>query len=412
MINNTDISIQGGQIIHMSFKGRNPEMVRMVLEEISNKFVEDIQKSMRMDAKANVDTLATQVEKFEDALEEAKEEYKNFQQENIDVLPGKTTVNKYLGLRDQAQAKIEENLQQQKVTQTIIQSLKGQLQGIEEKHVEKKEISNPELDREQENLKNLNDQLNTLSITFTEQHPRIKSLKNLISEQEKKIAKLRESIQEKPYEEVVQANPVYEELRLRLASAEVEKERLKTEYESLKANYEGYQKKAELIPENEKKLTQYQMDLDNAKAQYIRFSSEKEKADQLLEKVIQENLGNLQIQDPASKPRDPVEPKPEKIIMLGLMLAFVTGTGAIFLVEYLDHSLRSADEVRRFVGIPVLGSVSIINTKRDIMLKKVKRIVFISFLVVAVLGAGYAGYKFKDRIKARVEAWSQAQFPV
>jgi hypothetical protein len=31
---------------------------------------------------------------------------------------------------------------------------------------------------------------------------------------------------------------------------------------------------------------------------------------------------------------------------------------------------------------------------------------------VVLAGAGYAGYKFKDRIKARVEAWSETQFPV
>jgi protein tyrosine kinase modulator len=412
MINNTSISIQAGQIIRMTFKGRDPQKVQEVLEVISNKFVENIEGSMMKEAVANYETLSAQAKKFSSLLEEANNEYMKFQQDNIDVLPGKGTVNKYLSLRDQAQANIKKNIQQQKVTQTIIQTLKSQLQGIEEKHIEKKEISNPELDLELENLKILNDQFNKLSITFTPQHPRIKSLKNLITEQEKKIAKIRESIQDKPYEEVVQSNPVYEELRLKLASAEVEKERLKTEYESLKVSYEDYEEKAKKIPANEKELNELQMALDNARSQFIRFSSEKEKAYQLMEKVDQENLGNLHIQDPASKPRDPVEPNPDKIILLGLMLAFVTGIGAIFLVEYLDHSLRSADEVRRFVGIPVLGTVSVINTKRDLMLKKAKIVVFVSFLIVVLAGAGYAGYKFKDRIKARVEAWSETQFPV
>jgi succinoglycan biosynthesis transport protein ExoP len=43
------------------------------------------------------------------------------------------------------------------------------------------------------------------------------------------------------------------------------------------------------------------------------------------------------------------------------------------LVEHLDHSVKSSDELARLTGLPVLGSITRIQTKEDISQARRKR---------------------------------------
>lgn len=71
------------------------------------------------------------------------------------------------------------------------------------------------------------------------------------------------------------------------------------------------------------------------------------------------SVQNVQVIDPAIVPAKPVAVSPNK--KLNVAIAFILGlmvsVGIAFLLEYLDTRLKNEDEVRRYLGLPVLGSV-------------------------------------------------------
>ena len=58
--------------------------------------------------------------------------------------------------------------------------------------------------------------------------------------------------------------------------------------------------------------------------------------------------------EPPSRPSSPIVPLN---IFLSVVLGFMAGTGLAFFVEYLDVSIKTVDEVEKYLGLPVLAVV-------------------------------------------------------
>ncbi len=53
----------------------------------------------------------------------------------------------------------------------------------------------------------------------------------------------------------------------------------------------------------------------------------------------------------------PIKPKKLKVIGIGILLSLVTGIALALLLDYLDHTLHTTEEVDRYVGLRVLASI-------------------------------------------------------
>ena len=65
----------------------------------------------------------------------------------------------------------------------------------------------------------------------------------------------------------------------------------------------------------------------------------------------------LIIQTPATAPTSPVSSRPLLNIAMGLVLGAILGVGAAFAREYLDNRVKSPEQVRRLLGVPVIGAL-------------------------------------------------------
>ena len=66
---------------------------------------------------------------------------------------------------------------------------------------------------------------------------------------------------------------------------------------------------------------------------------------------------NVRIVDPARVPVAPSSPKKLRNLLLALFLGLFGGIGLAFLMEYLDNSVKTSEDIERYAKLPTLGIV-------------------------------------------------------
>jgi uncharacterized protein involved in exopolysaccharide biosynthesis len=66
----------------------------------------------------------------------------------------------------------------------------------------------------------------------------------------------------------------------------------------------------------------------------------------------------IKVISPAVQPTDPIKPKKRLNVALAVFLGIFGGIGLAFLLDFFDHTINSPEELERYTGITVIGSVS------------------------------------------------------
>jgi len=73
---------------------------------------------------------------------------------------------------------------------------------------------------------------------------------------------------------------------------------------------------------------------------------------------------NVVVMDPAVEPVDPVKPRKAMNTAIAFVLGLMAAVGLAFLLEYLDTTLKSADDVTRHLGLPVLAVIPALDVEQ------------------------------------------------
>jgi tyrosine-protein kinase Etk/Wzc len=76
-------------------------------------------------------------------------------------------------------------------------------------------------------------------------------------------------------------------------------------------------------------------------------------------------LANVSVVDPAVIPRDFVEPNIPRKFVWALLLASILGVGMAFFLEYLDTTVKTAEQLQRITDLTFLGTVYHANSGSD-----------------------------------------------
>lgn len=61
--------------------------------------------------------------------------------------------------------------------------------------------------------------------------------------------------------------------------------------------------------------------------------------------------------DPANRPVTPITDDQNKIMLIAVFGGLGCGIGAVYMLEFFDHSFKSVDEIETFLGLNVLGTI-------------------------------------------------------
>ncbi len=73
---------------------------------------------------------------------------------------------------------------------------------------------------------------------------------------------------------------------------------------------------------------------------------------------------NIQVLDPAEIPSRPFRPRPLLNLSLAVLIGLLGGVGLAFFQEHLDNTLKSPDDVERYLRLATLGALPQLRTRR------------------------------------------------
>ena len=229
-------------------------------------------------------------------------------------------------------------------------------------------------------IADLKDKLNTLLIDSTEEHPMVKELRAQINQKMEELKKDNLQFSEDAKLSVGSTNPLIDQIQKTLDSIGGDK----AATDSAKAEVAGEAQdfyKVALIDK-----------LDNVMARDVNVNETIYNT--LLQRLetakITQRLQSSQegtkytIIDPPRVPLAPIEPNVLLVIAVGIFLGIAFGAGLIFMSEFLDKSFLNVQEASEFLGVPLLGVISKINTEESLSAVKEKN----RWILFGMLGAG------------------------
>ena len=204
---------------------------------------------------------------------------------------------------------------------------------------------NPHIEVLKKRLTDLSLQLTRATSDLTERHPQVLSLKEQI--------KMAEAELNKEIEVYRSSAPGLTGLQREIAS-------LEAHLKGVNADIDRYFKAFWELPDKAYKQAGLDMELNVAQQSYSSL------LDSLYQTGMAEatTLSQIRVVEPAVAPLFPASPNKALNGALGLFMGLVFGFGLAFVREYLDDTIRTAEDVNEFRPIALLGTVPIFKPKK------------------------------------------------
>jgi tyrosine-protein kinase Etk/Wzc len=153
-----------------------------------------------------------------------------------------------------------------------------------------------------------------------------------------------------------------------IAKAEIEENILSAKVKSLEEAVEDYNTSMAHLPDTEVELARLTRNFTINEKIYSMLIEKFEDA-----KIVEKSkIGNVRIIEEALTPESPISPNKKMNMLIALVLGAGMGFGIALLLHSLDSKIRTFDDVRKFVGLKVLGTIPYIH-KSDTELDEIEK---------------------------------------
>lgn len=134
---------------------------------------------------------------------------------------------------------------------------------------------------------------------------------------------------------------------------------IESQIAEMREGMEGLQKKLDTLPEEELRFIRLSRQR-SANEEIHEMLLRRYKEAQISEAVVSENVSIL---DPAIPPNRPISGNKKKKTLIGVFIGLCLGVGLVLLLEVSDKSIKTREDVKRYLKLPILGIIP--NVKFD-----------------------------------------------
>jgi polysaccharide chain length determinant protein (PEP-CTERM system associated) len=253
-----------------------------------------------------------------------------------------------------------------------------------------------------EQLETARTALADLETRLTAEHPDVVRAKRTVQELEKKVAS--EAAQRRAATDtpVTRLTPAEVAQRNRIREIQHEIENLNNQINEkqatqaqVTATIASYQRKIAAVPLHEAALTELMRDYETLQKSYTSLLTRKEESKTAADLERRQIGEQFKILDPAREPEKPFSPNRMMLDAMGAVLGLILGLGFTALLEYLDSTLKTEDDVVQVLMLPVLALIPNMPSPAEVRLQQRRRAIFLSFVAAGVVVmSAMAAWKF------------------
>lgn len=385
-------------IYTITFSDESPDLAKRVVQSMLTIFVESNLGASRQDQDSAERFLQREIKDYERRLIESERKTKDFQMRNLDMLSEKGSYYQRLKQAKDDLIAATENLA---IATSKRDEITSQMEYLESEGanlpafrtwVEK----SAKTETSQMDLKvaELESQIDELLLRYTEIHPEIIAMRRALGRLKRQRDEQRAQLQkEKSTDEVAVAqslneNPIYQEMRLRLADAESDLASHDTRVTTLRDRIERFQTAVDEVLQIEAEQKQLNRDYETLKGNHQQLVGRMEQARLTREVDTSVDTVRFRTLDPPKVPQDPSGP--DRIGMSAGVFggALVSGLAVAFLLAQLRPVFFDRRQLTEITGIPVIGSVNMIWTPRQRLRDRISGIAFTLMFIGLLAGFG------------------------
>ncbi len=338
--NRTEITLWGGNILKVAMTDKDPVMAAQMVNRLADIYVLESRSLKKKSADERKNIIKERLDHAKDEFEQAREELREFRSSHYVSLDTETKAQM------DEKNRIESELRTYESARDALKTLLDKINSIGTA------IEN------QKDLKYVYSQLATLA-TF-DNNPRMGFLKQELADLQKQYDEKVKTYTEK-HETVIEIlqNIMQSQSKIKL-EAEVHSENLNRKINQLGDRLASLDfKLKQQLPSEQLKLQeledQYQAKLDLYNQLYSQY--------QLAELQEVAETEDVDILDPALVPDFPVNRDRKKQAIIGVLFSIVLGVGVAFGLDFLDKSIKTVDDVKKFLKLEVIGAIPTIDFK-------------------------------------------------
>jgi capsular polysaccharide biosynthesis protein len=157
-------------------------------------------------------------------------------------------------------------------------------------------------------------------------------------------------------DETTDSNPTYQWVDAELAKAQSELSSEQARAAALSRSVDAYEKQASDLDQQEVIQEGLLRDKNAQEANYMLYMRKQEEA-RISDALDESRIINVAVVEPVMVPMVPSRSRP-LVLLFGFLAAIVFSLGAAVVAEYLDPSLRTSEDIKEFLDLPVLASLS------------------------------------------------------
>lgn len=340
---------QGSDILQIRATSPDPEEAMMMANTLSEIMVDQNQTQMRAEYKSARIFLEDQMKKVKERYNTAFLKITDFkkQEKTLDLkIETKLAAEKMAELLKQK----EDNIIDLAQAQAKLSRLKEQLGKQRPDFLSASTLKeSPQIEILKKRLMELRLQLSQATAELTENHPEVQSLRGQINVAE---AELKKEVE------------VYRSSAPELGALERQIASLEAHLKAVTAGIDKFFKAFEKLPDKVFKQASLDMELNVTQQAYSSL------LDSLYQIGMAEasTLSEIRVMEKAIEPSSPTSPNKRLNGILGVFLGLLFGVGVALIMEYLDDTIRKAEDVKEFRPIPLIGTVPGFLEKKVILI--------------------------------------------
>ncbi|RMF99166.1 MAG: chain-length determining protein [Gammaproteobacteria bacterium] len=399
------VDMDRNDVLQIAYEYTKEQAALNVVSMLLDEFIKGSLGESEADTRTAQAFLEEKLAEYEARLNEAEQTLADFKRRNVGMMPGEE--GDYYQRLQTEMKRLDDIESRLRLARQRRDDLRRQLEGetpVFGLMTPRNETASTPFDQQ---IAAYEDELARLRLKYTDTHPDVEQvlavLEGLRQKREEYLAS-RPADSARPGLNQLDANPVYQQMKLQLNQAELRLGQLEAQRRDQAAVVRELREKVDTIPQIEAELTRLTRNYDVTREQYEQLLMRLESARLSEAAEDTKNDVTFRVIDPPALDPQPVGPKRNLLLTAVLLVGLAAGGAVTVLLNFARPVFNSQQELERLYGVAVLGTIQLVRDAAEAAAAR-RSTVFWASSMLLLLGL-YAGLLLTgDELARQLHAW-------